>query len=186
MDTNTNVVYRIDSQDRIVFVNNAWQQFALANDAADYTDERVLNRSIWDFITDDPTRLFYQEMVKRVRTNNSLSFNFRCDSSEYRRFMKMKISSAEGNEVQFESQILSSERRNPQAILDRRVKRSDELVVICGWCKKINIGQAIWKEIEHAVEVLGIFESEIFPQLSHGMCGGCYTSFFEQFRKQYG
>lgn len=184
MDTNTNIVYRIDSQDRIVFVNNEWQKFALANDAADYADEKVLNRSIWDFITDDSTRLFYQEMINRVRTNKIVSFQFRCDSSEYRRFMKMNIT-AEGNEVQFESRILRSERRNPQAILDRNAERSEKFVVICGWCKKINIGQAIWKEIEHAVEVLGIFESEIFPQLSHGMCGGCYTSFFEQFKKQY-
>ncbi|MBS1795011.1 MAG: hypothetical protein JSS81_14215 [Acidobacteria bacterium] len=181
MNNGTKVVYRIDSQDRIVFVNDVWQHFASENDAPDYAAEGVLNRSLWDFITDSTTRQFYQEVIKAARGEKPVTFNFRCDSAEYRRFMKMRVTGETGL-VQFETETLAVEQRPPQPLLDRHSRRSGELVVICGWCKKINIGQAIWKEVEHAIEALRVFEQEKIPQLSHGMCHGCYVMVSEQLK----
>jgi len=184
MNTDTKLVYRIDSQDRIVFVNENWQKFATTNDASELTKENVLNRSIWDFITDETTRHFYREVLERVRSNKPVFFNFRCDSPDHKRFMKMKIS-CEFDEVIFETETLNLEKRDSQRILNRNEKRSNNLVVICGWCKKINISKMLWQEVEHAIETLGIFETEKLPQLSHGMCNHCYTDFTEQFKEKY-
>lgn len=93
----------------------------------------------------------------------------------------MKIS-YESGEVVFQTDTISLEPRKPQAIIDRNEQRSEEIVVICGWCKKINIGKMMWKEIDHAVSALKIFEAENLPMLSHGMCNSCYVDFFSNLK----
>ncbi|HQU84147.1 MAG TPA: hypothetical protein PKY59_13515 [Pyrinomonadaceae bacterium] len=181
MEPNTKIVYRIDSQDRIVYVNDNWHKFAEENDALELTKSSILYRSLWDFITDETSRHFYREVIQRVRADKPVFFNFRCDSPSHKRLMGMNIS-YESGEVVFQTDTIRLELRKPQSILDRNKQRSDEIVVICGWCKKINMGKMLWKEIEHAIAALKIFEAEKLPMLSHGMCNNCYVDFFSNLK----
>jgi hypothetical protein len=175
MDDNTTVIYRIDAQDNIVFVNNIWEQFAISNDASECASENVLTQSLWDSVSDYASRQIYQEIIHKVRANKRVAFNFRCDSPEWRRFLEMDIT-AQKDEVQFEIRTLKTEQRPPQHILDKNALRSDDFIEICGWCKKVDVGQENWIEVEEAVRTLGIFEQERFPELSHGMCEKCYET----------
>lgn len=69
MEPNTKIVYRIDSQDRIVYVNDNWHKFAEENDASELTKQSILYRSLWDFISDHATQQFYREVIHRVRND---------------------------------------------------------------------------------------------------------------------
>ena len=175
MNKNATIVYRINAEDNIVYVNDAWEQFAVSNNASDITSEKILTKSLWDSITDDASRQLYREILRKVRSNKSVVFKFRCDSPECRRFLEMDIV-ADEDEVQFEIRTLKTEQRPPQKILSSDALRSDEFVEICGWCKKVDVGQENWQEVEEAVIALGFFDQEKLPQLSHGMCGDCFNT----------
>ena len=67
-----------------------------------------------------------------------------------------------------------------QNLLDTNALHSDDLIHICGWCKRVDVGQENWEEIEEAVKTLGVFEQEKLPQITHGMCSDCYKAMLEQ------
>ena len=41
------VIYRIDRNDILLVVNDAWDVFALENDGADLTRRKVVGKSLW-------------------------------------------------------------------------------------------------------------------------------------------
>ncbi len=179
MNNDPTIIYRIDAQDRIVFVNDGWKQHAESNGYNDFDSGDILFQSLWDSISDDASRQIYREILENVRLNKSVVFPFRCDSPECRLFLEMQIE-AHGDEVQFETRVLKTEQRPAQKILDSEISRSDEMLRICGWCKKIDVGQDNWKEVEIAVSELGLFKQEKLPQLTHGICPECFRSVKKQ------
>ncbi|MEJ7699195.1 MAG: Crp/Fnr family transcriptional regulator [Pyrinomonadaceae bacterium] len=67
-----------------------------------------------------------------------------------------------------------------QNLLDTNALHSDDLIHICSWCKRVDVGQENWEEIEEAVKTLGVFEQEKLPQITHGICSDCYKTMLEQ------
>ena len=61
------VVYEIDQHDRLVFVNDEWDTFALLNDGANVTRRSILTHSLWEFISDATTQQIYRKMLARIR-----------------------------------------------------------------------------------------------------------------------
>jgi hypothetical protein len=43
---------------------------------------------------------------------------------------------------------------------------------MCGWCKRVSVRNT-WVEVEDAVLELRLFEREVLPDLTHGICPGC-------------
>ena len=80
MSTDADIVYRLNAEDVLVHVNEAWAEFAAANDAPDLLPKRVLNRPLWAFVCDETTAHLYREILRRARTGLPASFNFRCDA----------------------------------------------------------------------------------------------------------
>ena len=176
MAKNSHISYQINKQDEIIFVNDEWFQFALANDASSLTREDVLYRSLWDFISDDKVKYLYQEILRRVNAGHSLKFNLRCDSPEMRRIIEMKITPQKDGEVQFDSRIIRTRARMPAIHFNNNKPQPDNLLIICSWCNKIETGNGKWQEIEEAVKTLGLLELETLPTISHGMCDSCYKT----------
>ena len=186
MHKKSSVIYRINSQDQIVFVNDRWNQFASANDSVHLMKHGVLGKSLWDFITDYSTRDLYQQMVNSVRKGKTVEFKFRCDSPNWRRFLEMHITTHKDHTVQFECKTIFTEDRPLQKLLDKETLRSEKVVVICSFCKKVNTREDYWHDVEDAVSMIGAFDSEHFPILSHGICIECYPTLLNQLnRKQY-
>lgn len=173
----TQVCYTIDHDDRIVSVNAQWNEFALANDAPELLSQGVVNRPIWDFISDLETTAFYREMIAKVRRQVAVEFNYRCDSPKQRRLMTMTIKSRHDGWIDFISDVIEVEDRSEQKLIDRHQSRGDSLVVMCSWCKKVRISEMLWHEIEEAIVALKIFEREMLPRISHGMCGRCFDDY---------
>jgi len=174
------IVYRLTSQDEFVYLNDEWSNFAEANNASSLLPNHVLGRPLWDFITDQTTSQLYCEMLDQVHAGRSMSFNFRCDGPEHRRYMELSISALAGGQVQFESRTLREEERPRQELLDSLVPRAADLLRICGWCKRVDVGEGKWGEVEEAVATLRLFERQALPMMTHGMCEGCFKTISEE------
>jgi len=169
------LVYRVDRQDVIVFVDSEWDRFAASNDGEAAMSARVLDRSLWDFVVDATTRQLYRQLIQRIRDGRLLRFNFRCDSPGCRRLMEMEMSPAEKGAVQFRTRTISGTEREPQTLWERREACSDDLLVACGWCKKVKV-EGEWEEVEDAVTHLQLFEHALLPSITHGICEECHRN----------
>lgn len=177
MKLDSGVRYLINSRDQICFVDEAWHRFALAIDGAEVVGDAVISRPLWDFITDDSTRLLYQTLIERVRQGATARFTLRCDSPEFSRLLEMTMSQTDiPGYVEFTTQIVQQLDRTPVALLERGAPRSEELLKTCSWCNRIEVGPGEWSEPEDAINRLRLMESPILPRLTHGMCMPCFEN----------
>ena len=170
-------IWIIDDADKIVRVNDDWLAFAGENTAPQLTASSVLDQTIWCFIQGQETVYLYKQIFARLRAGKSpVTFPFRCDSPDCRRFMEMKLSLLPGGAIQFMVQILRQEWRDPVDLLDASRDRSGEFLKICSWCKKINIPGQGWGEIEAAIEALDLFGHHSMPRMTHTICDACSSA----------
>ncbi len=170
-------VYRIDAENRLSFVASAWLDFARRNEASHLSSEAVCGQPLFAFIADPETQHLYKLIIDRVRQSQSSSIiPFRCDSPSLRRFMVLHISPLPRNAVQFEGKLMREEAREHVPLLDPASDRSDEIIIACSWCKRID-AEGSWLEVEEAVRHLGLFDSSRLPQISHGICRDCFGNF---------
>ena len=179
MTDQNDIIYRVNQSDEIVFVNQAWDRFSSTNGGEKVTSAEVLNRFLWEFITESTTQELYRQVLRRIRSGRSLQFNFRCDSPECRRLLEMHVYRAEGDTIEFRTHELSKEFREPPIILDSHAARSQEMLRACGWCKKVFVADA-WVEAEEAVKQLRLFEQSLMPNMTHGICPPCYEIISEK------
>ena len=90
--------------------------------------------------------------------------------------MSMTIFPFKGGLVGFKSCVEREEIREKISLLGVNADRSGEYLVICSWCKKIKYKEIYWIEAEDAIEKMGIFDKELLPELSHGICPICYAN----------
>ncbi len=176
MDNNFHISYQINSRDEIVFVNDHWSDFAVANSGSDIVRKIILQRSLWSCISNSTTEYIYREILRRVRAGQAIQIKLRCDSAELRRLIELTICPQQDGEVQFDSRPIWIQSRMLPILFKNNAPRTDNLLIICSWCNKIETGNGKWQEVEEAVESLGLFELEILPMISHGMCDSCYQT----------
>jgi hypothetical protein len=167
-------IWTIDGADKLIHVNDAWLAFAAENTAPQLTAALILNQPIWRFIQGQETKYLYQQIFQRVRAGQSpVTFPFRCDSPDCRRFMEMRLSLLPDAAIQFTGHILREEWRDPVDLLDASRNRSGELVTVCSWCKKIHITGMGWEEVEVAIRALDLFGQLSMPRMTHTICDSC-------------
>ena len=169
------MIYKINSDDQIVFVSDDWDVFAVDNDGDAIVSSRVIGRSLWRFITDVTTRKLYQQVLVRARAGHPIRFTYRCDSPTHRRFMEMVVTQHDDGLVEFATRALLDEVRPAVTLLDAHAARSHDLVRVCGWCNKVSVND-VWKEVEHAIAQLGMLDRSPVPKLNHGICEVCYET----------
>lgn len=167
------IIYRIDAQDHIAHVNEAWREFAQENLGPEVMPARVIGAKLWPFVGDETTRELYRRMVARARGGQVVKFRYRCDAPAERRVFEMQISAVAAGEVEFCSQIVSREARTAVSWLDRTVARSREFVTMCSWCGRVTLPAGEWVEIEQAIERHRAFQGAAVPRLTHGICPDC-------------
>lgn len=173
--------YRIDADDRLIFVTTEWLDFARENEAASLSSQAVTGQSLFSFIGDPETRHLYRIIIDRVRQSRSGTvLPFRCDSPGIRRFMELHITPMPEGAVEFDGRLIREEEREILPLLDPSVTRSDEIVVACSWCKRIDVDGS-WFEVEDAVRRMGLFNQSRLPRISHGICIDCSRRFLEEF-----
>jgi hypothetical protein len=170
---NREFVHRIDAEDRLSFVNDAWLEFAAENAGPDDA-EAVLGSPLMAHISDAETRHIYRLLIDRIReTGRPIHFRYRCDSPNVRRFMEMRMDARPEGQIEFRSRVLRSEGREWMPVLDPTLPhRSDHPLQICSWCKAVYTRSA-WLKLEEAVQTLDMLAEAVLPQLSHGICPAC-------------
>ena len=167
------LIYRIDDQDRISYVNLAWSDFARANQGEAVMPKHVLGSSLLECVTDPTVQQLYSEMIKRARAGQPVRFKYRCDAPDRRRTFEMDIRRLDNGEVEFISALRHEESRPAVTLLQTGVRRDERLLKVCSWCQKIALPDDTWVTVEVAVEKLRLLEAETFPSLTHGICGPC-------------
>jgi hypothetical protein len=174
MSVRADVVYTLDASDAIVEVNEAWTAFAASNGGATLLSPAILGRSLWDFLADETTSLIYRRLFERVRAGaGPVRFGFRCDAPAVRRLLEMTITAQPGGALTLVVRALQLEDRPVMPLLDPGVKRSEILVRMCAWCKRIPDSSGRWMEIEEALPRLEIFQQQGLPAITHGICQDC-------------
>ena len=87
MNNNFHILYQINSWDEIIFVNDQWSDFAVANSGSDIVRKSILQRSLWSCVSNSTTEYIYREILLQVRTGQSMQIKLRCDSAELRRLI---------------------------------------------------------------------------------------------------
>jgi hypothetical protein len=168
------VIYHLNARDELVFVNQAWSEFAEANGADAMQPTLVLRRSLWDFISDPTTRHIYRALFERIRgQEETIRLSFRCDSPAERRLLDLEMTPLEQGGIQCQVHQVETSSRKPMWLLDPSRPRSEELIRVCSWCKRVGLADEVWLEVEDAVTGLGLFVDQLPPDLTHGICPDC-------------
>jgi len=168
------VAYRIDSDNLVTAVNEAWCAFADANQGEHLQPPEVIGKCLWDLLSDEASREIYATLLKRVRDGfGPLRFPLRCDAPEWMRQLTATIRMIDDAEVEFRFQPVSVRHRAAVPLLDVQRDRDSVYLTICGWCCKVPMTDGRWLEIEDACRELSILEEDSPPQLTHGICSAC-------------
>lgn len=173
MATSDDIFYRISDQDEIIHVSDTWDRFAAANGGERVRAEEVLNRPLWDFVSDRTTRELYRQVLNRVRDGRALKFSVRCDAPACRRRLEVVVTTVAPGVIEFRTHTLAEESRQPQALLDAGAARSADLLRVCSWCCRIFV-EGAWIEMEEAINRLQLLELPLLPTMTHGICDPCY------------
>ncbi len=176
MKTTTNpcsLVYRIDTGNRITWVNAAWSEFARSNQGESVMAEHVLGRDLFASITDPAVREIYKSIIERVRAGAVLEFSYRCDAPDKRRVFVMEVRLQADGAVEFTSILKHEEARPSVAVLEPGGVRGQGLMRVCSWCQKVVMPDGQWLPVEAAVVELHLLEAEQLPTITHGICPPC-------------
>lgn len=175
-------VYQVNGKDVIVSISANWQAFVDANGGTEKTSAaNVLGKSLWDFVDGLEVQHLYKSVIKTVRKKKrEAKVLFRCDSPDTRRFLRLTLVPLEKCGVEFRSQILRTEPRESVDLLRNDVERAKAFIKMCSMCKKVETRDERWEEAEAAINSLRLFEMECLPQISHGICPGCFQAVTEE------
>lgn len=173
MEQTTNLTYTVDACDRLVAVDAAFREFALANEWPEGAGSTILGCELWSFFEDPETRVLWRSLFARARAGRPVAVTIRCDAPEARRLFELRLSSSPRGDVTIESRTLSETSRARAEIWSRAVPRGADPLRACSWCKRIRTGDGRWLEVEEAVETLGLLRGPALPLISHGICPDC-------------
>ncbi len=175
------LIYRIDENDKFTYINEVWKDFARDNKWPEAANHSILGRSLWDYISNAETIHIYQTVFQNVRKQNkTVRIPYRCDAPDRRRFMEMTIVPLNRDHLEFLNEILREEHREPVLLLDTDTQRNREMLVMCGWCKMVRVEEN-WKEVEDALQQMGVFNNPVLPRITHGICPSCTQQLRTQF-----
>ena len=177
-EENQVIQYIIDTENRITYVSDDWWLFAEENGAGrECYPPQLLGRSPWDFIAGEETRQLYGILIAKTRAEKrEIRVPIRCDSPERRRQISIALKSVGDGHIEFLCRTLKVDPRAPVELLRQDVTRSDRIIRICSFCKKIAAAGDEWIDTERAIEQMALFSDTALPRLSHGVCPACHAS----------
>ncbi len=169
--------YEIDANNLIRRIDGPWDDFAASNDAEELYRGSVLGHRLFDFIQSEEVAELYSRLFDAIRrTGRSAAFQFRCDGPGVRRQLCMYLTRLKDGVIEIRTKTLTSDQREPLALMDRTAPRTDEMLRMCSYCNRIHLADRGWEEIENAINTLGLFERTALPSITHGICDECLTA----------
>ncbi len=168
--------YWLDAFDRVAAVDREWLDFARANGAAELTEENVLGRSLYSFISDEEVRRVWELLLRRARQGVVVQVPIRCDSPEYQRTVEILVTMDGPDRLMVTTETLSAVSRPEVRLIRSSEPRSESSVRICSWCKRVEVADRGWCEVEEAGALLQVLNGASLPALVQGSCPDCYPS----------
>ena len=141
----------IDGSARIVAVNAAWDRFAEENEGESATRDHVVGTDLFGWIRGDETRMMLIALLQFVRlTGESVTREYRCDTAELRRFMRMVVRREEAGLIRFDHELLRTERMSVPVRFRGRQDSDHAAVRRCSFCNRVEIKNAWWNGDEAA------------------------------------
>jgi hypothetical protein len=166
-------VYKIDGSDVVSFVSPEWVRFAQANEAPELTEEHVVGKPIWHFVTGKDARALYEQLYGNLRSRRSeMAIPFRCDAPTQVRHMTLTLRSLAARTIECEGRLDRIETREPMAILSRSAARSHDSIPICSLCRRMAILED-WLDVRAAIVRKRLFSAMTFPRLEETVCPDC-------------
>src|SRR5512142_2158917 len=110
--------YDLDVSLRLVSVDAAWRDFAVANGAPELVPPRIIGVSVLSAISDPTTALVYRHLFDRVQAcREPVVFPIRCDSPEMRRYLELELSPRPAG-FRVRSTVVRTEPRPAQGLLE--------------------------------------------------------------------
>ncbi len=130
--------YWLDNKYNICSVSDSWDTFAMENDGDSFVSEKVLGKSIWSFISDDATRMWFDTLIQKVKLlNRQIERHYRCDSDKWRRYMKMVITPGKNGLVKTQHLLLDTTPRNPFIKIEPIDFYKDDYFIRCSICGRL-------------------------------------------------
>ncbi|MDQ2669268.1 MAG: hypothetical protein M3Y31_01410 [Gemmatimonadota bacterium] len=165
--------YELDSDLRISSVDTGWSEFASTNAAPQLAAPAPVGQPLFSYIRDLTTVHLYRRLFDRVaRTEQPVTFTFRCDAPALRRLLEMEIRPGAIAGLRLQTRVVRLEPRVRVALLDPLIARTGAALRMCSWCKAVD-ADGRWCEVEEAVAHLRLFERERLPDITHGICPPC-------------
>jgi len=171
----TTCAYELGVDLRITSVDTGWSEFATANGAPELVPPLgPLGQSALSCVEDSTSALLYERLFQRVlQTQKTIAFPIRCDAPERRRYLNLIIEPRPSAGLRVKTTLSRTEGRPAVALLDRDRARAGDPLRMCGWCKSVDVAGR-WCEVEDAVAAMRLFEHDLLPPVTHGMCPRCY------------
>jgi hypothetical protein len=171
------VIYHLDAQAHIVYVNDSWARFARQAGAEALSESKVIGRSLWSFIKDPAVRHIYKILYDRILSGSrpSIRLNFRCDTPDIRRFMEMELKplAAGGGRIEVSCRTLREEARSSVEVTNTQAS-SAQLLTMCSICKGVHDSEgSSWQEIEDVLRQHGPMDGDAPILVSHTVCESC-------------
>ena len=74
---------------------------------------------------------------------------------------------------QLSAWLRKSEPRDAVPLLDPDMERRRGMLVVCSFCKRIEVSRVGWLEVEAVASQLELLSEPAMPRLSHGVCPDC-------------
>ena len=165
--------YSLAADDRIAAVNAEWLAFAQENGASELTQDAVLGKPLWSFVSGRETQELYAAIFRRVRCEGLVAtIPFRCDSPTLRRYMLMRVSKSDDLLV-LECTLTRVETTNYLRLLDRGVPRDERQLTVCSLCRHALVEPVGWLQLEDAAVRLRLLEETTGPRFRYTICPPC-------------
>lgn len=165
--------YAIDSDDRLIRLDEGFYRFAAENGWHGVGD--CLGRALWDFVAGAEVKKLQRLLLRRVRDGaGEVELPFRCEAPGFRREMDIRIAATGSRRaVLFSARLtLEEEREESQPLLDPDAPRGGGFLPMCAWCDRFLVSGE-WVEVEEAARRLQLFRRTQMPVLDHGICPDC-------------
>lgn len=164
--------YWLDTDNKIVKVNTAWNTFAVNNDAPELVHESVLGHSLLNFIAGDDTRMLITALIDSVRVRGEpIRRPYRCDSPDCRRYMEMYILPENAGHVRLVHHVVSIETLvHPVKFIT--IFNDEARIVRCSICNQIRVGYD-WMESDAAYRYNYLSQGEV--KVVYRVCPNCQS-----------
>lgn len=158
--------YLLDSQNIIQSISGEWDVFAQKNGAEQLIVANVVGQSMFKFISGKVTKQFYDQLIRQAHTlAKTITFNYRCDSPEQKRFMEFHISPLSNGETLITSHFVHSKRVKKKSFTYLVNERTKGSKILCSICNRIYDHKA-WLELEDCAH------NNPIP-ITYGICQEC-------------